>query len=159
MLIRRHRVMLDEDLAALYGVETKVLVQAVKRHIDRFPSDFMFQLSKGEFASLRSQIVTSNGRGGRRYPPYAFTEHGTIMLASVLNSARAIEISVYVVRAFVRIREYLSTHKELAQKLAMLERKIDTHDEAIQSLIKTIRQLMMPPKVKRRQIGFRPEKG
>jgi hypothetical protein len=161
-LIRGQKVMLDADLAELYGVDTKVLNQAVKRNTDRFPEDFMFQLTTEEFASLRSQFVTSNnpvGRGGRRYMPYAFTEHGTIMAASVLNSQRAIEISVHVVRAFVHLRELVSTHKELAQKLTQLERKVGAHDKAIAEIISAIRELMSPsePK-KKRPIGFAPWK-
>jgi len=115
--------------------------------------------STQEFANLKSQIVTSSWGGLRRAMPYAFTEHGAIMVASVLNSPRAIEISVYVVRAFVRLREYLSSHKELAQKLTELEKKIETHDVAIQALIDAIRQLMTPPKTKRRRIGFHGESG
>ena len=153
-LIRGHRVILSIDLAELYGVEPKVLNQAVKRNIERFPADFMFQLTNQEFANLKSQIVTSSWGGLRRAMPYAFTEHGAIMVASVLNSPRAIEISVYVIRAFVRLREYLSSHKELAQKLTELEKKIETHDEAIQALIDAIRQLMAPPDKPRRRIGY-----
>jgi phage regulator Rha-like protein len=153
-LIRGHKVILSIDLAELYGVEPKVLNQAVKRNIERFPSDFMFQLTYQEFANLKSQIVTSSWGGLRRAMPYAFTEHGAIMVASVLNSPRAVEISVYVVRAFVRLREYLSSHKELAQKLTELEKKIETHDEAIQALIDAIRQLMTPPDKPRRRIGY-----
>jgi phage regulator Rha-like protein len=153
-LIRGHKVILSIDLAELYGVEPKVLNQAVKRNIERFPSDFMFQLTNQEFANLKSQIVTSSWGGLRRAMPYAFTDHGAIMVASVLNSPRAVEISVYVVRAFVRLREYLSSHKELAQKLTELEKKIETHDEAIQALIDAIRQLMTPPDKPRRRIGY-----
>jgi len=153
-LIRGHRVILSIDLAELYGVEPKVLNQAVKRNIERFPADFMFQLTNQEFANLKSQIVTSSWGGLRRAMPYAFTEHGAIMVASVLNSPRAIEISVYVIRAFVRLREYLSSHAKLAQKLTELEKKIETHDEAIQALIDAIRQLMAPPDKPRRRIGY-----
>jgi len=153
-LIRGHKVILSIDLAELYGVEPKVLNQAVKRNIERFPSDFMFQLTYQEFANLKSQIVTSSWGGLRRAMPYAFSEHGAIMVASVLTSPRATEISVYVVRAFVRLREYLSSHKELAQKLTELEKKIETHDEAIQALIDAIRQLMTPPDKTRRRIGY-----
>ncbi|MEN6321631.1 MAG: ORF6N domain-containing protein [Syntrophaceae bacterium] len=153
-LIRGNKVILSTDLAELYGVKPKVLNQAVKRNIERFPSDFMFQLTNQEFANLKSQTVTSSWGGLRRAMPYAFTEHGAIMVASVLNTPRAIEISVYVVRAFVRLREYFASHKELARKLTELEKKIETHDEAIQSLIDAIRQLMEPPKTKRRRIGF-----
>jgi hypothetical protein len=153
--VRGQKVMLDADLAELYGVGTKVLNQAVKRNKDRFPEDFMFQLTAEEADVLRSQFVTSNvGRGGRRYLPFAFTEHGTVMLASVLNSPQAIEVSVYVVRAFVRLREVLATHTELAHKLNELERKVGAHDEAIKSLVTAIRQLMQPPPTKRRRIGF-----
>lgn len=170
-VIRGQKVMLDADLAELYGVETKVLNQAVKRNLDRFPDDFMFQLSTEEFAnlkskigisSLRSQIVTSNipsGRGGRRHLPYVFTEHGALMLGNVLKSARAVEVSLMVVRAFVHLRELASTHKELSQKLNQLERKVGAHDRAIAELINAIRQLMTPldPK-KKRPIGFAPWK-
>ncbi len=154
-LIRGQKVMVDADLAELYGVGTKVLNQAVKRNKDRFPEDFMFQLTGEEEESLRSQFVTSNvGRGGRRYLPFAFTEHGAVMLASVLNSPQAIEVSVFVVRAFVQLREVLATHTELAHKLNELERKVGAHDEAIKSLVTAIRQLMQPPPPKRRRIGF-----
>ncbi|MGA8863424.1 MAG: ORF6N domain-containing protein [Gallionella sp.] len=170
-VIRGQKVMLDADLAELYGVDTKVLNQAVKRNLDRFPDDFMFQLSTEEFAnlkskigisSLRSQIVTSNipsGRGGRRHLPYVFTEHGALMLGNVLKSERAVEVSLMVVRAFVRLRELASTHKELSQKLNQLERKVGAHDRAIAELINAIRQLMTPldPK-KKRPIGFAPWK-
>ena len=153
-LLRGQKVMLSLHLSELYGVEPKVLVQAVKRNIERFPEDFMFKLTNQEVINLKSQIVTSSWGGLRRAMPYAFTEHGAIMVASVLNSPRAVEISVYVVRAFVRLREYLSSHKELAQKLTELEKKIETHDEAIQALIDAIRQLMTPPDKPRRRIGY-----
>lgn len=156
LLIRGQKVLLDADLAALYGVPTKRFNEQVKRNRDRFPADFMFHLNAEEHTVLRSQFATSNvGRGGRRYLPYAFTEHGAIMAASVLNSQRAIEVSVYVVRAFVRLRELLASHKELARRLDQLEKKLATHDQAITSLIHTIRQLTPPsaPKSKR-PIGF-----
>ena len=158
LMIRGERVMLDADLAALYGVETKILVKAVKRNLSRFPPDFLFQLSKEEFARLRFQIGTSKkGRGGRRYRPYAFTEHGAIMAASVLNSERAVKVSVYVVRAFVKLREMLSAHKQLARKLAELERRLEGHDEQIASLVAAIRELMAPPPASgRKRIGFPP---
>jgi len=157
-LIRGQKVMLDADLAELYGVTTKRLNEQVKRNRARFPEDFMFQLTASETELLRSQIATSKkGRGGRRYAPFAFTEHGAIMLAGVLNTRRAIEVSVFVVRAFNRLREMLATHKEVAYKLAELERKLVTHDEAIRSLMDAIRQLMTPPIKKRRPIGFRME--
>jgi phage regulator Rha-like protein len=155
LLIRGKRVMLDTDLAKLYGVSTKRLNEQVKRNRDRFPQDFMFQLNPEEADVLRSQIATSKeGRGGRRYLPFAFTEHGAIMLAAVLNTPRAIEVSVFVVRAFVRLREILATHKALAHKLAKLENRIETHDEAIQSLVSAIRRLMEPPAKEPKKIGF-----
>ncbi len=162
LLIRGQKVILDSDLAELYGATTKRLNEQVKRNRSRFPQDFMFQLTVAEQDALRSQNATSKvGRGGRRYRPYAFTEHGAIMVANVLNTPRAMEVSVYVVRAFVKLREMLATHKELAHKLAELERKLETHDEAIRSLVSAIRQLMTPPpEPKRGRIGFRaqPEK-
>ena len=161
-IIREQRVMLDADLAELYGIETKALNRAVKRNIERFPEDFMFQLTTEEFVGLRYQFGTSNipsGRGGRRSLPYVFTEHGAIMAASVLNSTRAIEISVHVVRAFVHLRELVSGNKELAQKLNLLERKVGAHDKAIAELINAIRQLMTPSATeKKRPIGFAPWK-
>lgn len=148
--------MLDVELAELYGVPVKVLNQAVNRNINRFPSDFMFQLSKHEFEALRSQIVTSNrGRGGRRYPPYAFTEHGVAMLSSVLNSERAVQVNIAIMRAFVRLRQVLASNKELANKLAELERKLESQDGHIRSLFDAIRQLMTPPEPKPCRIGFR----
>src|SRR5271157_5901390 len=146
LLIRRQKVMLDSDLASLYDVSTKRLNEQVKRNLHRFPRDFMFQLSAEETENLRSQFATSSGgHGGRRYRPYAFTEHGAVMLASVLNSQIAVEASVQVVRAFVRLRQMLATHKELAAKLAELETRIETHDENITALFEAIRQLMEPP--------------
>ena len=154
LLVRGNKVMLDVDLAALYGVETRVLVQAVKRNIRRFPDDFMFQLTDDEWEILRSQFVISKGRGGRRYAPYAFTEHGALMLASVLNSERAVEIGVLVVRAFIRLRVILANNKELANRLEDMERKLSTHDQAITGLIDAVRQLMAPPVKKKRSIGF-----
>ncbi|OGP57858.1 MAG: DNA-binding protein [Deltaproteobacteria bacterium RBG_13_61_14] len=155
LVIRGQRVMLDADLAILYGVPTRVLNQAVKRNLDRFPPEFMFKITLDQAKSLRSQFVTSNaGRGGRRYSPYAFTEHGAIMAANVLNSPRAIQASVHVVRAFVKLREMLGTHKELAHKFAQLERRLDSHDESIQVLLAAIRQLMDPKQPPRRRIGF-----
>jgi hypothetical protein len=155
-VLRGHKVLLDEDLAALYGVETKVLVQAVKRNAARFPEDFMFQLSAPEWAALRSQIVTSKnpGRGGRRYPPYAFTEQGVAMLSSVLGSERAIAANIQIMRAFVRMRQMLASNTALARKLDELERKYQHHDEAITAILSAIRELMNPPQPKRRPIGF-----
>lgn len=133
-LIRGQKTMLDADLAELYGVETRRLNEQVRRNSERFPEDFMFQLSEEEFANLKSQFATSSW-GGRRKLSYAFTEHGAIMAASVLNSPHAIEISVHVVRAFVHMRELVTGHKELAQKLAQLERKVGAHDKAIAEII------------------------
>ena len=153
LLLRGERVLLDADLAELYGVSTKVLVQAMKRNLDRFPPDFMFQLTEDEFASLRSQIVTSKGRGGRRYPPYVFTEHGVAMLSSVLNSERAVRVNIEIVRAFIRLRQFLASHAELAQKLEALEKK---SDEQFQVVFEAIRRLMAPTPDDRskRRIGF-----
>ena len=156
LFIRGVRVLLDNDLAELYGVTVKRLNQQVKRNIERFPKDFMFQLSREELDSLRLQTATSNSRrGGRRYLPFVFTEHGAIMAASVLNSDRAVEMSLFVVRAFVRLREMLSTHRELATKLSELEHKLDTHVHAIQEILDAIRELMEPPNKPQKQIGFR----
>jgi len=152
-LVRGHRVMLDSDLAAIYGVTTKRLNEQVRRNSYRFPQDFAFQLTAEEFTNLRSQFATSK-KGGRRYLPWAFTEHGAIMLASVLNSAVAIDASVRVVRAFVRLREIISANAELAAKFAQLERRLDSHDEAIAQLFAAIRQLLAPAPEKKRQIGF-----
>ena len=147
--------MLDEDLAELYGVETRVLIQAVKRNSSRFPGDFMFQLSVEEAKSLRSQSVISNkGRGGRRYLPFVFTEQGVAMLSSVLNSERAVEINIQIMRAFVRLREMIASNKDLARKLDALERKSESHDVHIRSLFEAIRQLMTPSEPKKRKIGF-----
>ena len=153
--LRGTKVILDSDLAGLYGVETKRLNEQVKRNSERFPSDFVFQLTQEEFENLRSQSATSSrAHGGRRTPPYVFTEHGAIMVANVLNSQRAIEMSVFVVRAFVRLRGILATHKELASKLDELERKVGEHDEAIRALVTAIRELMSPSSKERRAIGF-----
>ena len=150
-LIRDNKVMLDQDLAAMYGVETRVLVQAVKRNLDRFPEDFMFQLSKDEFANLKSQIVISSW-GGRRTRPYAFTEQGVAMLSSVLRSKRAILVNIEIMRTFVRLRRILATHEELACKLAALERRYDRQFKLIFDAIREIMTPKEPPK--RRQIGF-----
>ncbi len=152
-LIRGQKVILDTDLAGLYGVPTKVLIQAVKRNIRRFPSDFMFLLTRQEVTILRSQFVTSRW-GGRRYLPHAFTEQGVAMLSSVLNSERAVQVNIEIMRAFIRLRQILTSHKELAQKLEQLERKVASHDVHIQSLFEAIRQLMTPSPAPRRRIGF-----
>jgi len=144
-VIRGHRILLDSDLAGLYGVETKALNLAVKRNTQRFPADFMFQLTKQEYESLRLQIETSNGRGGRRYNPYAFTEQGVAMLSSVLRSERAIQVNIEIMRAFVRMRQFMVVNRELARKLGELESKVQTHDKHILALFEAIRLLMAPP--------------
>ena len=155
LILRRQKVILDVDLAELYGVTVKRLNQQVARNLERFPSDFMFQLNSKEHKSLRLQFATSNkGRGGRRYAPYAFTEHGAIMPATVLNSARAVQMSVFVVRAFVRLREMLATNRRLAGKIYELENRLDTHDSVIQDLIEAIKELMTPEEPSRIRIGF-----
>ena len=167
LLIRGEKVILDADLAALYGVTTKRLNQQVTRNLDRFPGDFMFRLTRKEVAGLRLHFATSNGtRGGLRYLPSAFTEHGAIMAASVLNTPRAVEMSVFVVRAFVRLRTFLTAHKELAEKLAELERRLSSHDEQIVAIIDAIKRLMAPPArpdtpapSDKRRIGFRSKNG
>jgi hypothetical protein len=152
--LRKHKVLLDADLATLYGVPTKVLVQAVKRNGERFPGDFMFQLSEEEHENLRSQFVTSSW-GGRRYAPYAFTEQGVAMLSSVLNSPQAIAVNIEIMRAFVQLREILASNKELAKKFEALERKLKPHDQAITGILHAIRELMTPPDPpKKRRIGF-----
>lgn len=153
LLIRGHKVMLDKDLAALYGVSTTRLNEQVKRNAARFPEDFMFQLNNEEFKNLMSQIAISRW-GGTRKLPYVFTEHGAIMAANVLNSERAVEMSIRIVRTFIKLRQILSNHKELAHKLAELERKIEKHDSEIKGIFEAIRQLMAPPEKPKRRIGF-----
>jgi len=160
-LIRGQKVILDVDLAELYEVTTKRFNEQVKRNVERFPQDFMFQLTQEEWDALRSQFATlKTGRGQhRKYLPYAFTEHGAIMAATVLNSPKATEVSVYVVRAFVRLREILASDKELALSLAELEscigRKLDSHEQAIAGILNAIREFMRPPETtKKRPIGF-----
>lgn len=159
LVLRGHRVLLDEALAELYGVETKVLIQAVKRNQARFPPDFMFQLTASEWTGLRSQVVTSKSRrGGRRHAPYAFTEQGVAMLSSALKSDRAIAVNIQIMRAFVRMRELLISTRELAQELdrleARLEKKLASHDTAIAAILSAIRELMNPTPPRRRSIGF-----
>ncbi len=152
LLIRWQKVILDADLARLYDVETRALVQAVRRNIDRFPEDFMFQLSKDEFNQLRSQSVTSSW-GGRRYPPYAFTEQGVAMLSSVLRSHRAVQVNVSIMRAFVQLRKMLSSHADLARELVALEKKYDAQFKVV---FEAVRELMAPPRpAKKRPIGFK----
>jgi hypothetical protein len=154
LLIRGQKIMLDADLASLYGVETRVLVQAVRRNLERFPEDFMFQLSKEEVDFLRSHIVTlKRGRGQHsKYLPYAFTEQGVAMLSSVLRSQCAIQVNIEIMRAFIRLRQMLASHAELARKLEALEGK---YDAQFQEVFEAIRRLMAPPEPKRRAIGFR----
>jgi hypothetical protein len=159
LTLRGQRVILDSDLAAIYGVSTGRFNEAVKRNIERFPDDFMLRLSAAEYAALISQNATSKpGRGGRRKLPWAFTEYGAIQAANVLNSPRAIAMGIYVVRAFVHLRELLASNKDLARRLDQLEARLDkklaTHDEAIATILSAIRQLMNPPLPKRRGIGF-----
>ncbi len=150
-MIRDEKVMLDEDLAAMYGVETRALVQAVKRNMDRFPNDFVFQLSMDEFKNLKSQTVTSSW-GGRRKPPYAFTEQGVAMLSSVLRSKRAVLVNVEIIRTFVKLRRILATHDDLSKKLASMERK---YDKQFKLVFDAIREIMAPKVTpKQRQIGF-----
>jgi ORF6N domain len=155
LFLRHQRVILDVDLAELYGVPVRVLNQQIKRNRDRFPSDFLFQLKPKEHEILRSQIVISrHAHGGRRYLPYAFSEHGAIMAATVLNSKRAVQMSVFVVRAFVRLREMLATNRRLAVKIDELENRLDTNDSAILDLFVAIKELMTPKKKRRVRIGF-----
>jgi hypothetical protein len=155
LFLRHQRVILDADIAELYGVPVRVLNQQIKRNWQRFPSDFVFQLTAQEHQNLRSQfVISSDTHGGRRYTPYAFTEHGAIMAATVLNSERAIEMSVFVVRAFVRLREMLATNRKLAGKIYELENRLDTHDSAIRDLIDAIKELMTPEDPPRKRIGF-----
>ncbi len=167
---RGEKVLLDFDLAALYGVETRALNQAVRRNADRFPADFMFQLSSEETETLSqlvtpsvaghdvsnsSQIVMSSGKyRGKRYRPYAFTEQGVAMLSSVLNSESAVKMNIAIMRAFVQLRRALETNRELARKFSELERRIDKHDAEIDAILEAIRQLMTPPEKPRREIGF-----
>jgi hypothetical protein len=152
--VRGHRVMLSTDLAVLYRVEARALVQAVKRNRDRFPADFMFQLTAGEFRNLKSQIVTSSWGGLRRASPYAFTEQGVAMLSSVLRSRRAVRVNIEIMRAFVRLRYILTSHADLARKLDALEKKYDAQFKAV---FVAIRELMTPEPAERRRIGFAPQ--
>jgi hypothetical protein len=157
--VRGERVILDSDLAQIYGVSTTRLNEQVKRNADRFPTDFAFRLTRTEMANLMSQIaISSSKHGGRRKLPFVFTEHGAIMAANVLNSKEAVQMSVFVVRAFIKLRETLSTNRELAAKIDELDRKVGTHDKAIGSIIAAIRQLTAPAARKPRAIGFRPKR-
>ena len=153
LVIRREKVMLDSDLAALYGVTTGNLNKAVKRNAERFPTDFMFQLDVEEVANLKFQFGISSW-GGRRRLPYAFTEQGVAMLSSVLNSERAVKVNIAIMRAFVQLRETLETNRELARKFSELEQRVGKHDDEIAAILEAIRQLMAPPEKARREIGF-----
>ena len=154
LLLRGHKIILDRDLAAMYGVSTRDLNKAVSRNLDRFPDDFMLQLTRSEFNDLKFQFGTSSW-GGTRKLPRAFTEQGIAMLSSVLRSKRAIHVNIAIMRAFVKLREFAATHKILATKLEQLERKVGGHDGQIRSLFDAIRQLMEPPTPKSRRIGFK----
>jgi len=154
--VRGQRVMLDSDLASLYGVTTKQFNQQVRRNSARFPSDFVFRLTKEEAGNLKSQFVTSSlGWGGRRKPHNAFTEHGAVMAATILNSPRAVQMSIFVVRAFLRLREWVVGQAALAARLADLERRVGAHDHDLKAIIQTIRSMLEPPAPPRKQIGFR----
>lgn len=152
-VLRGQKVLIDMDLARLYGVETRRLNEQVRRNRERFPGDFMFQLTANEFGNLKSQFATSSW-GGRRKLPFAFTEHGAIMAATVLNSVRAVEMSIYVVRVFVQLRELLASNREVAAKLDELERRVGAHDRVIVDLVNAIRELMQAPESEARPIGF-----
>jgi hypothetical protein len=159
-VVRERQVMLDEDLADLYGVETRRLIEQVKRNRDRFPGDFMFQLSKAEAAILRSQIAISNsGSGGRRYAPYVFTEQGVAMLSGVLRSKRAVAVNIAIMRAFVELRRAAVSYAAIEKRLCQLERdtssRLGQHDERLDEIFKTLRQLISPPARSKRPVGFR----
>jgi hypothetical protein len=154
-LVRGQKVMFDTDLAELYQVSTKRLNEAVNRNTARFPQDFMFQLTKAEAAGLRSQFATSNaGRGGRRYLPYAFTEHGVAMLSSVLKSQRAVQMNILIIRAFIMLREMLATHKDLASKIEKIERQQMEHSHQLATIYSVVKQLIPASRKRKRRIGF-----
>lgn len=157
VLLRGHKVLLDSDLADLYGVETRTLNQAVKRNALRFPQDFMFQLTNTEWARLQPQVATSTGRGGRRTPPFAFTEQGVAMLSSVLNSDRAVAVNIEIMRAFVRLRQALATQEELAERLRAVERVVGQQGNLLEDVVKAIRQIIALPPSPTKRIGFREE--
>lgn len=156
-VLRGRKIMLDRDLAELYGVETKVLKQAVRRNTERFPEDFMFEMGKEEFENWRSQIVTSNegDKKGLRYAPFCFTEQGVTMLSCILNSKRAITINIQIIRIFAKLREMIITHKDILLKLQQLEKNVGGHDENIQMIFGALRKLLNPQQTPRRRIGFR----
>jgi hypothetical protein len=153
LLLRRQKVMLDRDLAVLYGVETRALNQAVKRNRDRFPDDFMFELTRDEIRNISQSVICSSTMKHAKNA-YAFTEQGVAMLSSVLHSKRAVQVNIEIMRVFVRLREMMATHKELAFKLIELEERLEGHDEQIQNIFEAIRQLMTPPEPARKKIGF-----
>lgn len=154
--VRERQVMLDQDLADLYGVETKRLIEQVKRNLERFPQDFMFQLNKEEAAALRSQLATSNtGRGGRRYAPYVFTEQGVAMLSSVLRSKRAIAVNIEIMRAFVEMRRIASSYAVIEERLEEIERGVGEHDKQLEQIFTALRQMIAPPPQSKHPIGFR----
>jgi len=153
LLLRRQKVMLDRDLAVLYGVETRALNQAVKRNRDRFPDDFMFELTRDEIRNISQSVICSSTMKHAKNA-YAFTEQGVAMLSSVLHSKRAVQVNIEIMRVFVRLREMMATHKELAFKLAELEERLEGHDEQIQNIFEAIRQLMTPPARETKKIGF-----
>ena len=159
--VRGQRVILGSELARLYGVQTRALVQAVKRNAERFPEDFIFQLTPAEVAALRSQsVISKTGRGGRRYPPYAFTEHGALMAANVLNSRRAVAMSVYVIRAFIKIREDLAANAAILKRLAEIDKTLLVHDAALHDIYRKLRPLLEPPpSPSKPQIGFHIKEG
>lgn len=157
-VIRNQKVMLDRDLAELYGVETKVLKQAVKRNIDRFPEDFMFELTKSELENWRSQFVTSNSdKMGLRYSPFAFTEHGVLMLSSILNSQQAIQVNIQIVRIFARLRNLLSEHTELKLEIADIKKHLQNHDKNIELVFSYLDKLIEKENQPRKRIGFKPD--
>jgi len=156
-LIRGQKVIISTDLASLYGVEVRVLIQAVKRNKNRFPADFMFQLTADESRNLKSQNVISSWGGARRAEPYAFTEQGVAMLSSVLNSKRAIQVNIAIMRAFVKLREIISAHKELLKKLDELQNKVGKHDTQIMAIFRAIKQMMIKPPLGKKKYGFRNE--
>jgi hypothetical protein len=153
-LIRDHKVMLDRDLAELYGVETKRLKEQVKRNIERFPEDFMFELTKEEFENLRSQFATSSW-GGIRYAPMAFTKHGALMLSSILNSKRAVAVNIQIMRIYIKMREIMLTHKDLLLKIEQMEKKLTDHDERIQMVFDYLKQFIQDQEKPRIEVGFK----
>lgn len=157
-IIRKQKVLLSFHLATLYGIETRTLIQAVKRNPSRFPSDFFFQLNQSEFEILKSQFVISRSgkHGGSRFLPYAFTEQGVAMLSSVLKSQRAVQVNISIMRAFVKLRQLIEHNEELAKKIADIEQRIGNHDEALQTLLEAFKKLLHPPAGPRERIGFKP---